>query len=138
MFFGSIGIGTLLNGMNVLAYRMSDLYLSATLLLSALLMALLMCCLEALMFSFHGDPNAQAVFGVCGLLALVTAYVLKRQTLVTDLQWLRRMIPHHSTALTTSHRVLERTKNPEIAKLAADIVATQEREIALMKTLGNL
>ena len=53
MFIGSIVIGLTLNGMNVLAYRFSDLYLSATLLYSALLMASNMCILEVFMYYDH-------------------------------------------------------------------------------------
>ena len=45
------------------------------------------------------------------------------------------MISHHSTALTTSHKIKERTKNAELKKLAEDIIDTQEREIAQMKRL---
>jgi len=53
MFWGSLVIGTFLNGMNILAYRLSDLYLSKTLVYSALLMASNMCILEILMFYDH-------------------------------------------------------------------------------------
>ena len=45
------------------------------------------------------------------------------------------MISHHSTALTTSHQILKKTKNEKIRKLATDIVETQEIEIKLMKEL---
>ena len=45
------------------------------------------------------------------------------------------MISHHSTALTTSHKILNKTKNKKIKKLAADIINTQEKEIKLMKSI---
>ena len=45
------------------------------------------------------------------------------------------MISHHSTALTTSHKVYNKTKEPKIKQLAKEIIDTQEREIQLMKSM---
>ena len=52
--------------------------------------------------------------------------------------WLLRMIPHHSTALTTSNRLIEKEKfkkNSRIYRLAKDIIYNQEREILFMKSM---
>jgi len=65
----------------------------------------------------------------------VSQLLLRQQLLVDDKQWLRRMIPHHSTALTTTHKIYERTSNPQIKKLAKEIIDTQEKEIRIMKSL---
>ena len=45
------------------------------------------------------------------------------------------MISHHSTALTTTHKIIKKTKNKKIKKLAKDIIDAQEREIKLMKEM---
>ena len=48
------------------------------------------------------------------------------------------MIPHHSTALTTTNKLKENLrikKDKKLSKLADDIIDTQEREIKLMKEL---
>jgi uncharacterized protein (DUF305 family) len=45
------------------------------------------------------------------------------------------MISHHSTALTTTHKIYDRTHNIKIKKIAKDIIDTQEREIQLMKSM---
>ena len=45
------------------------------------------------------------------------------------------MISHHSTALTTSYKIYNKTNNPKIKKLAKEIIDTQEKEILVMKTL---
>ena len=55
--------------------------------------------------------------------------------MVNDEEWLKRMISHHSTAITTSEKIYNRTNNRSIKKLARDIIDTQEREITLMKSL---
>ena len=47
------------------------------------------------------------------------------------------MIPHHSTALTSSHKLIQNSNasKKEIYRLAKDIIYNQEQEIALMKNL---
>ena len=135
MFWGSLVIGTFLNGMNILAYRLSDLYLSKTLVYSALLMASNMCILEILMFYDHSGIIKLNLLLIFVVLSLSIVMLLRNQVWIEDNDWLRRMISHHSTALTTSHKILERTSNPQIKKLAIDIIETQEREITLMKNL---
>ena len=138
MFVGSLVIGLLFNGMNVLAYRLRDLYLSTTLVLSALLMAFLMCALETLMYySSKATPERGGLFVLFLVVSLLTALILHKQCSVTDSQWLKRMISHHSTALTTSHQIRNKTKNPRVSRLATDIITTQEREIKEMLDILN-
>ena len=138
MFVGSLVIGLLFNGMNVLAYRLRDLYLSTTLVLSALLMAFLMCALETLMYySSMATPERGGLFVLFLVVSLLTALILHKQCSVTDSQWLKRMISHHSTALTTSHQIRNKTKNPRVSRLATDIITTQEREIKEMMDILN-
>jgi len=138
MFVGSLVIGLLFNGMNVLAYRLRDLYLSTTLVLSALLMAFLMCALETLMYySSKATPERGGLFVLFLVVSLLTALILHKQCSVTDSQWLKRMISHHSTALTTSHQIRNKTKNPRVSRLATDIITTQEREIKEMMGILN-
>ncbi len=136
MFIGSIIIGIYLNGMNILAYRYDDLYFSSkTLIYIALLMAFNMCILEILMFyNYSGKLNIKLLV-LFITLAIISILMLRNQFLVSDDDWLKRMISHHSTALTTSHKIVRRTKNKMIKKLANEIIETQEREIKLMKSL---
>jgi len=136
MFLGSLVIGIYFNGMNVLAYRFNDLYFSSkTLIYSALLMASNMCVLETLMFYSHSGTLSLKLLMLFLTLSIALVAMLRTQFLVSDDDWLKRMISHHSTALTTSHRIQERTDNEEIKKLATEIIETQEREIKLMKSL---
>ena len=134
MFIGSILIGVYLNAMNVLAFQFSDLYFSApTLIYGALLMASNMCILETLMYySMNGTFSIWFVFFV--LFSLLCIYFLRKQVGVDDDGYLKRMISHHSTAITTSKKIIEKTKNPNVYKLAKEIIDIQEKEIALMKS----
>ncbi len=64
-----------------------------------------------------------------GALGLVRA----QSPIVGDLLWLKAMIPHHSIAILTSSRA--DIKDPEVRKLADDIIEAQEKEIAEMKAI---
>jgi uncharacterized protein (DUF305 family) len=45
------------------------------------------------------------------------------------------MISHHSTALTTSHKIYNRSNNNKIKELSNNIIKTQEKEIKIMKNM---
>jgi len=66
------------------------------------------------------------------LLTILFTLIIRQQVLIDDKQWLRRMISHHSTALTTSHKINDRTDDDELKKLSQDIIDAQEKEITQM------
>ena len=135
MFIVMVIVGMSFNPMNMLAFRLDDLYLSATLFYGGLIMASNMIWAHEIIHYIHHGKMNQLVFGVGILLTIITTLIIREQIFVDDDQWLRRMISHHSTALTTSHNIKNKTKNAELKKLAEDIIDTQEREINQMKRL---
>ena len=135
MFVVMVIVGISFNPMNMLAFRFADLYLSFTLFYGGLIMASNMIWAhEIIHYIHHGNMN-QLVFIIGIVLTIITTLIIRDQLFVDDDQWLRRMISHHSTALTTSHNIKNKTKNAELKKLAEDIIDTQEREINQMKQL---
>ena len=136
MFIVMVIIGMLFNPMNILAYRFSDLYISLTLFYGGLLMASNMIWGHEIVHYLSMGHFNMLVFSVGIILSIgVSILLLRQQLLVDDKQWLRRMISHHSTALTTSHKIYNKTNNPELKKLAKEIIDTQEKEIQLMKSM---
>jgi cytochrome bd-type quinol oxidase subunit 2 len=62
-----------------------------------------------------------------GALGLVRA----QSPTIGDILYMKAMIPHHSIAILTSKRAA--IKDPEVRKLADEIIKAQEKEIAEMK-----
>ena len=136
MFIVMVIVGMLFNPMNILAYRFSDLYISQTLFYGGLLMASNMVWAHEIVHYLSMGHFNILFFSVGIILSIgISIFLLRDQLMVNDKQWLRRMISHHSTALTTSHKIHDKTNNPELKKLANEIINTQEREIELMKSM---
>ncbi len=62
---------------------------------------------------------------------MLTAF--RTQTPIGDVQYMKAMIPHHSSAILTSRNA--NITDPEVKKLAEDIIKAQEKEIAEMKAM---
>ena len=132
-------VGIFFNPMNMLAYSINDLYFSTTLLYGGFLMASNMIWShEIVHYLTMGHFNRNTfLFGI--LLSIFIVFILLRQQLFVDEKnWLKRMIPHHSTALTTTTKLIEKEKfksNSKLYRLAKDIIYNQKREIAFMKSM---
>lgn len=62
-----------------------------------------------------------------------TLTMLRNQTLIADVQWMKAMIPHHSSAIMVSQKA--HLIDPEAQQLAQDIIEAQKREIAQMEAM---
>ncbi len=74
-----------------------------------------------------------AIIGGAVFVFIVSLVLLRTQTPVTDAQYMRAMIPHHSSAIMTSKNA--DLKDPELKKLAQDIIVSQQKEITQMKAI---
>lgn len=74
-----------------------------------------------------------AIFGGAFVVFALALWLVRSQTTVDDVDYMKAMIPHHSIAILTSKRA--QISDPRVRKLADEIVEAQEREIAEMKDL---
>ena len=133
--------GILFNGMNMLVYKYDQFYFSLTLFYIGCLMASTMFIAhEVIHFITHKTLNYY-ILGLGFILTGVFITLLRLQVGVNPNQWMMRMIPHHSTALTTTKQLLknhpEVKQNPVLYKLCQNIISSQTQEIELMKRLLN-
>lgn len=73
---------------------------------------------------------------VGGAAAIAVSLILIRtQWFVSEQQYVKGMIPHHSMAVHMSNRLLKRSRNPQLASLVANLIQTQDAEIAMLKQI---
>lgn len=62
-------------------------------------------------------------------------FAYKRQFKILDNEYLKEMIEHHSMAIFTSSEILNKTSDYDVAKIAKNIIETQNDEIIRMNEL---
>ena len=77
--------------------------------------------------------NLGIVLGSIVLFLGALALVRDQKSTVDDVLWMKGMIPHHSIAILTSERA--DIKDPQVKKLAEDIIKAQRKEIEEMKAM---
>ncbi|MBU2995373.1 DUF305 domain-containing protein [Cellulophaga baltica] len=79
--------------------------------------------------------NIAIIAGSIALFISALGLVRTQAPIVGDVLWMKAMIPHHSIAILTSERA--DIKDPEVKKLADDIIKAQKKEIEEMKAMIN-
>ena len=73
------------------------------------------------------------IVGLSLLIMGLSTFLVRNQLPINDIAWMKAMIPHHSIAILTSTNA--NINDPEVQKLADDIIKAQEREIMQMKEM---
>ena len=73
------------------------------------------------------------IIGSIALFVSALGLVRTQAPIVGDVLWMKAMIPHHSIAILTSERAA--IQDPEVKKLANDIIKAQKKEIEEMKAM---
>lgn len=63
---------------------------------------------------------------------ILTGWMIRRQTLINDNQFLKSMIEHHSGAVLMASKILSKTQNKQVFDLANSIIQSQIPEINSM------
>ncbi len=116
-------------------YALDHVFWSQTRFWMALVMGATMA-IVMLAFMLHMYRNRMANAAIFIGAALVFAgslYMVRSQATVSDVSWMKAMIPHHSIAILTSERATLR--DPRVRELAGEIIEAQRREIEEMKAL---
>lgn len=115
----------------------SHIYLSLTRTYMTLLMVAPMALMMLLLMGkMYKNKKKNMVIALTAVVVFVAALAgLRTQTPVGDVQYMKAMIPHHSSAIMVSKNAS--LKDPEVKKLAEDIIIAQEKEIAQMKAILN-
>lgn len=116
-------------------WELDHAYLNITRAYMALLMVTPMAILMVVMMpKMLPDKRKNAVIATSAAIVFVLSLVLLRfQTPIGDVQYMRAMIPHHSSAILTSQRAT--LNDPDVKELSRKIIEAQEREISEMKAL---
>ncbi|MFF5382914.1 DUF305 domain-containing protein [Pedobacter suwonensis] len=113
----------------------NHIYLSTTRAYMAILMVSAMAITMLLMMGkmYQNKTLNRVIFGSSFLVFVVALTCLRQQIFVGDVQYMKAMIPHHSSAILTSENA--NIKDPEVRKLANGIIEAQKKEIAEMKAI---
>ena len=103
----------------------------------AIIMGIFMVLMEVAMHDHQYDVCSTNFYIALVAALLLFVYLYRKQVAIKDKQYLEGMIEHHSMALLTSKEILTKTDDYNVAKLAKNIIQTQETEIKVMKDLLN-
>jgi peptidoglycan/LPS O-acetylase OafA/YrhL len=116
-------------------YAFDHVYFSQTRFWMALVMGATMAIIMlGFMMAMYKDKriNAAIILGSVAMFA-ISLWLVRSQNTVSDVAYMKAMIPHHSIAIMTSERA--HIRDPRVRKLADGIIAAQVREIGEMKQL---
>jgi len=116
-------------------YRWEHAFFSETRVYMALIMGAVMAVIMLLyMIDMYPNRKANIAIGL-GAVAIfgLSLWLVRSQSTVEDVSWMKAMIPHHSIAILTSERA--RITDPRVRKLADQIIESQRKEIGEMEAL---
>lgn len=115
--------------------RFDHIYLSLTRTYMALLMALPMGIVMLVILGkmFPDKKRNRVIIVACLVVFGIVLIFLKTQTPVRDIQYMKAMIPQHSSAIMTSKNAS--ISDPEVRELSLLIIKSQEEEITRMKNI---
>ena len=116
-------------------FALNHVLFSQTRLWMALLMGAVMAVIMlAFMLGMYRNRTANiAIFAGAIVVFAGSLWLVRSQQTVSDLDYMKAMIPHHSIAIMTSARA--HIRDPRVRELADGIIEAQVREIGEMKAL---
>jgi uncharacterized protein (DUF305 family) len=115
--------------------KLDHYHTSATRIYMALLMVAPMAIIMMLMMGkMYPNKKYNTSIIIAGIIFFgVVLAALRTQTPISDVQYMKAMIPHHSSAIMVSKHA--NIKDPEVKLLSEQIIKSQEEEIAKMEAI---
>ena len=118
-----------------LIYSLDHAFFSVNRLVASLVMA---CVMAVVMLAFmwpmyRGKTTKVVVLAGATLGAIILIVANRSQAVISDVTFMKAMIPHHSIAINNASKAS--ISDPRVRKLADGIIESQVREIAEMKLL---
>ena len=128
MFIGSFIIQYFFMS-TIMASSMANITNSLGKVYLSIIMGLYMMVIEIMMHDHQYNVFSMKYYIIIGCLLGFFIYLYRTQKYITDKEYVKEMIEHHSMALLTSEEILQKTQSERVKKLAENIIATQEKEI---------
>jgi hypothetical protein len=114
--------------------RFENVFLNVNQFYMAALMASPMIIIEVLLMRmmYKNKKLNAAIIGISAIALVGFFLLIRKQTEVSDRQFLKSMIPHHSGAILMCQQA--DIQDPEVKKLCESIIVSQQKEIEQMKT----
>jgi uncharacterized protein (DUF305 family) len=115
--------------------KVGHYHTSATRIYMALLMVSPMGIVMMLMMGkMYPNKKSNTSIIIAGIIVFgIVLVALRTQTPISDVQYMKAMIPHHSSAIMVSKNA--NIKDPEVKQLSKQIIKSQEEEIAQMEAI---
>lgn len=116
-------------------FEWSHVTLSETRLYMAILMGAVMA-IVMMLFMWHMYDNKKLnaiILASAAVIFGVSLFLVRSQTTVDQVSWMKAMIPHHSIAILTSERA--NIEDERVRELADEIIQAQKEEITEMEQL---
>lgn len=82
---------------------------------------------------YEGIVIKVSILSIAAIMGVILLVINRGQFVITDISFMKSMIPHHSIAINNSRKAT--IKDPRVRKLADQIIEAQVREIAVMDLL---
>lgn len=116
-------------------YELSHVTFSETRVYMAIMMGAVMAVIM-LLFMWKMYQNKKLNYLILGISMLtfgISLWLVRSQSTIEDVSWMRAMIPHHSIAVLTSSRA--NIEDARVKELSENIIEAQVKEIDEMKKL---
>jgi len=119
----------------IMIEKLADFTFNKSKVYMSIIMGLFMGLVEVIMHDHQYGVFSKKMYFIFGLLLSFFIYIYRAQVSIGDKQYLEEMIEHHSMALLTSKRIIEKTDDYKVSKIAKDILRKQTDEIIAIRAI---